>query len=102
MKRYASFAIPLTLADGTVILSGLPFVDFIYTGRIYHHIVKETEKGRLDLISYKFLSDSTLWPYIAWYNSIMDPITEVTIGSELQIPVDLVDRLNDIKAFAYR
>jgi len=42
--------------------------------------------GRLDLIAEAFLGDSHLWWFIAQYNAILDPYSEVIPGRILRIP----------------
>lgn len=87
MQRYRDFAQKLTANDGSVVQSGLSFVDVIYSGKTVFHTVTAEEEGRPDLIVWKWLKDWTLWPYVCWYNGIFDPIADIKAGMELVIPV---------------
>ena len=72
--RYSTHSIPLLTDDGTKFLSGLPFVEFEYNGPEKLHEVTINEIGRPDLIAWRELNDVSLWPYILWYNDIIDPL----------------------------
>jgi hypothetical protein len=50
------------------------------------YVVQEKYNGRLDLIAQDFLDDSRLWWFIAQYNAILDPFTEIFPGRVLRIP----------------
>jgi len=101
LQRYSQFSITLTDANGNAVPSGLAFADFLYSGRIVYHSVLQSERGRLDLIAYKYLKDNSLWPYIGWFNNIRDPIKDVCLGKELAIPVDVISP-NMLIPFAYQ
>lgn len=89
----------LTSPDGPY-LSGLPFLDLLYDGRVVFHKVANNEQGRLDLIAFKYLQDSSLWFYIALYNNVIDPIGGVTTGMDLAIPIDVITA-NEVRPFTY-
>jgi hypothetical protein len=76
-NRYSSNGIMLQTDDGTPYLSGLPFVEFEYSGPVKLHEVSINEIGRPDLIAWKRLKDVSLWPYILWFNNITDPLVEL-------------------------
>lgn len=50
------------------------------------YVVQAVFAGRLDLIANTFFEDPRLWWIIAQYNNILDPLTEVVVGTELFIP----------------
>jgi hypothetical protein len=54
------------------------------TDRFY--AVEDKFAGRLDLIAQLFLEDSRLWWFIAQFNAILDPFTEIFPGRILRIP----------------
>lgn len=101
-NRYAQFAIPLVDANGNEFLSGLPFVDYQYTGEIKYHQIQENEIGALDLISYIWFNDGSYWPLIAWFNNIQDEFTDMVIGETLMIPVDGPSLISAIVPFTYQ
>ena len=76
-NRYSSYGIPLVANDGTNYLSGLPYVEFEYSGPDKPHLIDINEIGRPDLIAWKELDDASLWPFILWYNNIIDPLLEL-------------------------
>jgi hypothetical protein len=100
MDRYSKLAQQVD-ADGVKFVSGLQYVDFLYSGRIIYHTVEESEVGRLDLIAYKCqaLKDPSLWYVIALLNGIFDPLS-VQAGDQLIVPVDPVS-LSDFEPFTY-
>ena len=89
-----------SLREETDFLSGLPFLDLLYTGRTVFHTVANNEQGRLDLIAYKYPKDTSLAYFIALYNNIIDPLSEVTTGRDLAIPIDAIPT-GEIKPFTY-
>jgi hypothetical protein len=100
MRRYSQFGKTLTAADGTEYKSGLPFVDWLYAGKIKFHRVDNDEVGRLDLIAWKTMGDPTLYWLLAKLNNIIDPIRGVYAGMDIAYPVDRVV-LKEILAFTY-
>ena len=50
------------------------------------YLIDKKTEGRLDLIAAAFLGDSHLWWFIAQYNSILDPYSEIVPGKILRIP----------------
>jgi hypothetical protein len=54
------------------------------TDRFY--AVEDKFAGRLDLIAQLFLEDTRLWWFIAQFNAILDPFTEIFGGRILRIP----------------
>jgi hypothetical protein len=50
------------------------------------YVVDMKSQHRLDLIAQVFYGDTKLWWFIAQYNAILDPYSEVGIGRVLQIP----------------
>lgn len=101
LKRYAQFSSLVNVAPGVVQQTGLPFVDMMYDGRIVYHTVDMSEKGRLDLISYKYLKDPSQWPLLAYFNSIIDPISDVKPGLQIAIPVDPINLISDFRPVTY-
>lgn len=102
MNRYDTYSKIFTSEDGTSYASGLPFMDFQYSGRIVYHKVTESEENRLDLIAFKYptIADPTMWYAIALINSIKDPL-DVPAGTELAIPIDVNTKANFIP-FTYK
>lgn len=101
MRRYSEFGQVIETTAGKLV-SGLPFVDLLYTGKLVYHSVSVHEQGRLDLIAYKYLKDFSLWPLIAWYNGIIDPLSDIKVGCVLAIPIDIVSSLRELLPFTYR
>lgn len=62
-----------------------------------YHIVEDSEVGRLDLIAYKYYSDSSYWWAIALANDFIDPFA-LNKGVMIRIPslLSLVDVDNGI------
>jgi len=54
------------------------------TDRVY--AVENFYEGRLDLIALAFYQEPRWWWFIAQYNHILDPITEIVAGRILYIP----------------
>lgn len=54
------------------------------TDEIY--IVEKRFEHRLDLISYAFYNEPRYWWFIAQYNNILDPWSEIITGRKLLIP----------------
>lgn len=52
----------------------------------FEYIVPKLFEGRLDLISALFLQEPRYWWFIAQYNNILDPFSEVREGTVLYIP----------------
>ncbi|MEM2159678.1 MAG: hypothetical protein QXN55_01835 [Candidatus Nitrosotenuis sp.] len=50
------------------------------------YTVENFYEGRLDLIANAFYKTPRLWWFLAQYNAILDPITEITPGRVLRIP----------------
>lgn len=75
MNRYDLFSQTLQTKDGVSYESPLMFVDFCYSGDVQWHQITLNEDCRPDLIAYKWFGDASLWPYIAWFNNIQDPLT---------------------------
>lgn len=103
MKRYRELSETVTVSD-LKLLSGLPFLDFLYSGGVIYSRVESNEDRRIDLIAYRYLGDFRLWPLIAWFNGIRDPLTEVTSDPQtvLAIPVDPITLVRNLRAFTYR
>ncbi len=55
------------------------------------YVVENIYEGRLDNISYVFYNEPRYWWFIAQYNNILDPMTEIVAGKTLLIPTK--DRL---------
>ena len=51
------------------------------------HVVVEGEIGRIDLIAYREYGDVHLWPVIAYFNSIANPFTDLSVGQILIVPL---------------
>ena len=102
MKRYSKLATEILVEEVGKIFPGLPFIDFLYQGGEVFHKVSSDEDNRVDLLAYEYLNDFRLWPLIAWYNGIRDPLTELPVGTEIIIPIDPVNFLNAFKANTYR
>lgn len=60
------------------------------------YVVDKITQGRLDLIAEAYLGDSHLWWFIAQYNAVLDPYSEITEGRVLRIPNK--DRLQTLLA----
>jgi hypothetical protein len=88
IKRYSQYSQTLTDPTGVKYLSGLPFLEFLYSGRVQFHKVRQGEVGRLDIIAYAFFGDPTYWYPIAIFNNLFDPMS-IDYGDELAIPIDL-------------
>lgn len=103
IKWYSKFAQVAKNADDQDVLLGLIFLDFLYTGKYMTCTVPNNlQAGRLDLISWlKINSDPSQWRLIAWMNGIIDPISEITVGKELLLPVTVINTLNEIVANTY-
>jgi hypothetical protein len=101
MQRYSQFAQPLTTDDGSTVMSGLPYLELQYDGNVQFYEVQPQEAGRLDIIAYKFFQDSSLWPLIAWYNNLIDPMEECQPGVILNIPITTINQGQDIIPFTY-
>lgn len=99
MRRYQKLS--EIIDEDLNILSGLPFLDFLYDGGEVYHTVRSNENRRLDLVAYAYLKDYRLWPILAWYNGISD-VLSVKTGDVLAIPVNAVTLLNNVIAFTYR
>jgi len=56
--------------------------------------VTQATAGKLDLIAYQLYGTADLWWVIAEMNHIIDPMTEVVIGTQLRVPRQ--DRLFNI------
>lgn len=60
------------------------------------HVITEEHLGRLDLIAYDWYKDVSLWPVIAYFNSIRNPLEDMTVGQILKIPkreeIEIADR----------
>lgn len=54
------------------------------------YVVEQRFAGRLDLIAASYLNNSRLWWFVAQYNAILDPYSEITPGRVLYIPT--IDR----------
>lgn len=50
------------------------------------YVVENFYEGRLDLIASVFYSEPRLWWFLAQYNNILDPTSEITPGRILLIP----------------
>lgn len=50
------------------------------------HKVTENDATHPDLISFKYYEREDLWWIICMYNSIVNPLTELTVGKVLRIP----------------
>lgn len=53
------------------------------------YVVSGGEVGRPDLIAYRLYQKSSLGWLILQYNNIVDPVTELTIGTTLTLPPPL-------------
>ena len=102
MLWYQSFAQFVNSPINGKVVTGLPFMDILYDGRLIYHKVKIHEQGRLDLIAYQWFKDPTMKYLIAAYNGIKDPIEEVVVGLDLAIPLDGINKAKDIKAWTYK
>lgn len=102
VKRYSSYSQKIESTDKGTVLSGLPYLDMLYTGKEVWHTVKQNEQYRLDLIAYKYLRDPSLWYVIAQYNGIQDPIAEVITGRDIAIPVTPLKAIGAMRPFTYR
>ena len=102
MKRYAQYSQIINVCNQPV-QAGLSYVDLLYQGgKIVFHEVTEQESGRLDLIAYKYFSDWTVWPLIAWYNGLLDPILGCQMGTILEIPLNSINQQTDIISTTYQ
>lgn len=50
------------------------------------YVVEKFYEGRLDLIAAVFYNEPRLWWFIAQFNNILDPATEIVAGRILLIP----------------
>ena len=50
------------------------------------HVVTKAEQFNADLIAYNFYGDETLYWVILMANSIMDPFTDLSAGTNIRIP----------------
>ena len=50
------------------------------------YVVKDSEAGRPDLIAHKVYGDVSYWWVLAFYNGIIDPLTEFYTGRVLTVP----------------
>lgn len=50
------------------------------------HTVTQEELGRIDLIAFQWLNDSTLWWAIAIVNNLANPFEDLATGMILKIP----------------
>ena len=51
-----------------------------------HHVIVESDIGRLDTISYNYYGTPSLWWVIAHVNNIINPINDLVPGDILLIP----------------
>lgn len=61
-------------------------IDFTNYNFKTYHVVTRDEVGRLDLISYRYYGDPTMWWAIADANQINNYLDEMEAGQELAIP----------------
>jgi len=50
------------------------------------YVVEKFYEGRLDLIAAVFYNEPRLWWFLAQFNNILDPLSEITAGRILLIP----------------
>lgn len=51
-----------------------------------HHVITESDIGRLDILSYNYYGTPSLWWVIAHVNNIINPINDIIPGEILIIP----------------
>jgi len=84
LSRYASSDV--FNAGGSLILNTFDVSLYSSTGDEQYYEVKSEDENRLELIAYKLYGDATLWWLLAYANGIIDPFTEISIGTRLLIP----------------
>lgn len=72
----------------------IQFSEFIRFRRVRFYRVPQHQECNLPLISFQFYNDRSLWWIIAIANNILNPISEVVVGTELKIPT-----LEDVESF---
>lgn len=72
------------------------FNDFIKHKEMLKHTVTKHEEGRPDFIAYHIYMNVYLWWVVLQANKIMDPFTELLVGTELRLPMllDVEEFLN--------
>lgn len=50
------------------------------------HTIEANEVGCLDMLAWKYYDNEHLWWIIAWYNGVVNPVTEMSAGQILKIP----------------
>lgn len=60
------------------------------------HTIPSYQENRPDLIAYFLYGDPSLWWLLCFYNKIIDPLSELTTGTTIQVPdyAQLLDYLS--------